>query len=173
MNRALWLSLCSGMLLAPGQVFSDTYRDTSTISAIRRIEEGLTAFKHDVGRFPSSTEGLAALRDDPGIGPAWRVPYGPAYRPLIDAWGEHLIYHHPPLYAPSEYDLYSKGINTRDDHGGVDDITSWSGIPRESYRRHPIPWTGLVLGFGFLLLLGALALGVAVGVHKVRGRSAT
>jgi len=171
MNRALELLLCGGILLTPGPAIADTYRDTSTLFVIRRIQEGLTAFEHDVGRLPSSTEGLAALREDPGIGPAWRGPYGSGRNAPTDAWGEPLVYHHPPLYAPAEYDLYSKGVNEVDDRGEGDDITNWSGIRHQFYPR-PMPWAALAIGLGFLVFLAALVLGATVAVRKLRGRSA-
>lgn len=56
--------------------------------------DGLRAFHRDLGRFPTSAEGLAALRSSNGD-PRWRGPYVAASLSDLDPWAEALVYDTP------------------------------------------------------------------------------
>lgn len=62
---------------------------------IEAFSRALGAFRLDVGRFPTSEEGLAALLARPGETTGWNGPYLDKKVPL-DPWG------HAYLYRPSE-----------------------------------------------------------------------
>lgn len=66
------------------------------------------------GKVPTTDEGLASVREGDGRAPR-----------TVDAWGETFIYHAPSLSSDRLFDLYSKGTNRVDDHGGGDDIVYW------------------------------------------------
>ncbi len=88
----------------------------------------LDQFRLDVGRYPTSNEGLQALMKNPGYN-AWKGPYLKK-ETFIDPWGRPYLYVSPGKYG--DYDLFSLGKDGV--VGGSDedkDITSWGGIGYE------------------------------------------
>lgn len=96
--------------------------------------ERLEKFKNDVGRYPTKSEGLTALREKPNDLSGWKGPYINKNIPM-DAWGKPFIYTIPSKYSKNEFDLYSFGANGLDDLGQKDDITSWTEVNYKYYRR--------------------------------------
>lgn len=99
-------------------------------SQIEVFSLALNSYRLDNDEFPSTAQGLAALRDQPTIGDAprnWRGPYLSRVLPL-DPWGRAYVYLSPGRSNPTSFDLYTLG---RDGRGGGDgedaDITSWGG----------------------------------------------
>ncbi len=77
------------------------------------------------GRYPTTEQGLEALRTEPTSDPApedWQGPYLKKDIPL-DPWGHPYVYICPGEHNPDTYDLYSRGPDGQD--GGGDDITNW------------------------------------------------
>lgn len=103
------------------------------ISAARaQIEIFATAldtYRLDNDYFPSTAQGLAALRAQPGGQPApinWRGPYLRKDPPL-DPWSKPYSYLSPGKVNPESYDLVSLGRDGQPGGTGEDaDITSWS-----------------------------------------------
>lgn len=89
---------------------------------IENLSLALETFELDNGRFPTTEEGLEALRVDPGNTRNWNGPYLKKEIPL-DPWGNPYIYVCPGSYG--DFDLKSYGPDGQD--GGGDDIVSWSG----------------------------------------------
>ena len=91
---------------------------------VEAITQALKNFDIQVGRFPTTEEGLAALIDKPNNVPAsasgW--PFLEKGVPL-DPWGKPYIYRCPPTQSKSDFDLLSGGPDGQE--GGGDDITSW------------------------------------------------
>jgi general secretion pathway protein G len=87
---------------------------------IKELEGALQLFSFDVGRFPTSGEGLDSLVRNPGNMDSWRGPYLSKDVPK-DPWGRPYGYRCPGMHA--DYDLYSVGADGVD--GGDDDICSW------------------------------------------------
>ncbi len=87
---------------------------------IKELEGALQLFSFDVGRFPTSGEGLDSLVRNPGNTDSWRGPYLSKDVPK-DPWGRPYGYRCPGMHA--DYDLYSVGADGVD--GGDDDICSW------------------------------------------------
>lgn len=76
----------------------------------------------DVGRFPSTSEGLNALWVDPGMS-GWAGPYLKKSLPK-DPWGNDYVYKCPGDH--DEYDVSSLGADGLPGGDGDDaDITSW------------------------------------------------
>ena len=86
------------------------------------ISLALDLFETDIGRYPTSEEGLAALRANPGSLPVWKGPY--LKKDPKDPWGKPYVYKSPGTHN-TDYDLYSCGPNTIDDNGSDDDIGNW------------------------------------------------
>ena len=97
-------------------------KQSAALAQIELIGQGLDHFRLDVGRYPTTQEGLNALATNPGI-EKWEGPYLKKALPN-DPWGKPYRYQCPGSHG--DYDLYSYG---RDDAPGGDgedkDISSW------------------------------------------------
>jgi general secretion pathway protein G len=99
-------------------------------SQIEIFTLALDAYRIDNDSYPTSDQGLAALRVRPTAGAAphnWRGPYLRKGVPL-DPWGRPYVYVAPGVENSTSYDLYTLGRDGKP--GGSDedaDITSWGG----------------------------------------------
>jgi general secretion pathway protein G len=95
---------------------------------IETLGIALDAYRLDTGKYPSTEDGLAALRIRPLSSAAptgWRGPY---LRKLLppDPWGRPYVYKAPGTRNPESYDLYTLGRDGVAGGEGEDaDITSW------------------------------------------------
>jgi len=87
---------------------------------IKELEGALQLFLFDLGRYPTSAEGLDALVHNPGNLDAWSGPYLEKDVPK-DPWGRAYTYRCPGMHG--DYDLLSFGPDGTE--GGDDDICSW------------------------------------------------
>jgi general secretion pathway protein G len=76
---------------------------------IENIGAALDLFRLDIGRYPTTQEGLAALAAPPGGLDQWRGPYVKGGVPL-DPWGRPYQYRMPGTNGRS-YDLISLGAD--------------------------------------------------------------
>lgn len=74
---------------------------------IDAFSKALDAYRLDVGTFPTTGEGLGALRAQPGSAQGWRGPYLGKAIPA-DPWGKPYVYRSPGT-AGGDYDLISYG----------------------------------------------------------------
>ncbi len=87
------------------------------------LATALKLYELDNGHFPSTSQGLTALRVKPSTSPEarnWNGPY--IEKDPIDPWGNTYVYVSPGKRGP-DYDLYSKG---KDLESQDDDITNWN-----------------------------------------------
>ena|ERR1700756_4434424 len=77
--------------------------------SIERIASVLDIYKLDVGVYPTTEQGLAALIARPTGITRWNGPYLKGENVPQDPWGRPFIYHNPSQRAGHEYDLYSLG----------------------------------------------------------------
>ncbi len=84
------------------------------------IALGLDMFEMDNGRYPSTDEGLAALRANPGSLTNWKGPY--LKKEPKDPWGKAYLYKSTSSHG-NDYDLYSAGPNGIESDN--DDIGNW------------------------------------------------
>lgn len=90
---------------------------------INALEQALDQFRLDLGRYPTTEEGLNALMVDPAREPGWSGPYLKK-TPPADPWGRAYNYRAPGEH--SEMDLYSYGKDGRAGGSGDDsDIANW------------------------------------------------
>lgn len=105
-------------------------KSTAARAQLEIFALALDAYRIDVGRYPSTEEGLAALRVAPlneRSATLWRGPYLRQAVPL-DPWGAPWVYRSPAQQGPDAYELFSLGRDQRPDGSGEDaDITSWGG----------------------------------------------
>lgn len=84
------------------------------------IALALDMFEMDIGRYPTTEEGLAALRSNPTSLQNWKGPY--LKKDPKDPWGKPYIYKFPGTHN-NDYDLYSAGPNGVE--ADSDDIGNW------------------------------------------------
>ena len=91
---------------------------------IDALDKALDQFRLDVGRYPTSEEGLQALVAQPsGTENAWSGPYLKKGVPM-DPWGRAYLYVSPGQHG--DFDLLSYGKDVRQGGTGEDaDITNW------------------------------------------------
>jgi general secretion pathway protein G len=87
---------------------------------IAELEQTLEAFMFDLGRYPTSAEGLDALVHNPTSGDSWAGPYLKKALPM-DPWGKPYQYRCPGQHG--DFDIYSVGPDGAD--GNEDDVCSW------------------------------------------------
>ncbi|MEW6299499.1 MAG: type II secretion system major pseudopilin GspG [Thermodesulfobacteriota bacterium] len=92
---------------------------------IEMLGTALDTFRLDVGRYPTTQEGLEALRQRPSGVERWDGPYLKKEVPR-DPWGNPYVYRSPGEQEP--YELFSYGADGVAG-GGEDgtDIKSWEG----------------------------------------------
>lgn len=98
--------------------FSQLGKSEVTIAKaqIEAFDKSLDAYRLDVGRYPSSEEGLAALMTAPASAAAkWNGPYLKKAIPL-DPWGHPYLYRSPGSKA--EYEVISTGKDGEPGGGG-------------------------------------------------------
>jgi general secretion pathway protein G len=102
-------------------------------SQIQILSLALDAYRLDNEAFPTTEQGLEALRSVPLADPPpnWKGPYLRQMVPL-DPWGRAYVYVAPGLSNPNAYDLYTLGKDGKTGGDGEDaDITSWNGPVRQ------------------------------------------
>jgi general secretion pathway protein G len=112
-------------LVGPNLIRQQGKAETKTVAAqIEMLGTALDTFRLDMGRYPTTQEGLQALTQRPQGGDRWDGPYLKKGIP-VDAWGRNFFYRSPGEGGRS-YDIYSLGADGAP--GGDDnnrDITSW------------------------------------------------
>ena len=73
---------------------ADRARETKTRADIASFQSALTMYKADVGDFPATEQGLAALHARPAGVAGWAGPYIRQDVPK-DAWGRDYVYKYP------------------------------------------------------------------------------
>jgi general secretion pathway protein G len=90
---------------------------------IELLGTALDTFRLDVGRYPSTQEGLEALRTKPGGLERWDGPYLKKELPQ-DPWGKAYSYKSPSEHGP--FEILSYGADgASGGEGDNRDITSW------------------------------------------------
>ena len=85
------------------------------------IPLALDLFELDTGSYPTSEQGLGALRTAPAGVENWRGPY--LKQTPVDPWGEDYRYTQPGAHNPQDYDLYSVGPDGAENT--ADDVGNW------------------------------------------------
>lgn len=108
-------------------------RKNSAKSQLQTMALALDSYRLDNDTYPSSEQGLEALRTIPLTGEApknWKGPYLRQEVP-VDPWGRPFVYVSPGIANPDSYDLYTLGKDGKIGGDKEDaDITSWNGAVR-------------------------------------------
>jgi len=93
---------------------------------IANFSAALDAYRLDVGSYPSTDEGLKALRIQPEGMEAWKGPYLQQQVPP-DPWSGEYIYRCPG--DRGDFDIISLGADRQEGGEGEDkDVVSWKGL---------------------------------------------
>lgn len=118
-------------LVAP-KVFNKLGK-ANTNAAYAQIEllgTALDSFRLDVGRYPTTSEGLEALIKPVSGDEGWHGPYLKKSEIPLDPWRNPYHYECPGNHG--DYDLYSYGKDNAEGGEGEDsDLVSWKGLGKE------------------------------------------
>ncbi len=90
---------------------------------IQQLEAALMSYQTDMGRLPTTEEGLRALVENTDGSDLWAGPYLNKKQIPRDPWQKDYVYVCPGTHG-NEFDLYSKGPDGQD--GTADDLTNWN-----------------------------------------------
>ena len=91
---------------------------------IEDFSTALDAFRLDMGRYPTTSEGLQALVVQPSNANRWNGPYLRKNTLPKDPWGNNYQYRAPGQHGA--FDLFSLGAdNTDGGEGENQDVASW------------------------------------------------
>ncbi len=91
---------------------------------IEDLSASLDMYKLDVGKYPTTEQGLVALVEKPAISKRWNGPYLRKVKVPQDPWVTDYHYASPGQHG--KFDLYSYGADNKEGGEGEDqDINSW------------------------------------------------
>jgi len=103
----------------------DAARVTKAHADIQSFMTALAAYKLDTGLFPTSDQGLRALREKPNDVAQWAGPYIQQDVPK-DPWSRDYVYKFPGEHDPSEPEIVCYGADGQPGGDGINaDIVSW------------------------------------------------
>lgn len=95
---------------------------------IALLETALDTYRLDVGSYPTTEQGLEALRQKPSGVDRWDGPYVRKELPS-DPWGNPYVYESPSEHG--DYAIVSHGADGKAGGEGLDaDIVSWKDIKK-------------------------------------------
>lgn len=104
----------------------DKSKQKAAKTQIALFETSLDMYRLDIGKYPTTEQGLKALRSKPDDVENWEGPYIPKDIPL-DPWGHEYLYKSPG--DNGDYDIVCMGADGNIGGDGIDkDIVSWQDI---------------------------------------------
>jgi general secretion pathway protein G len=120
----LILGLLAGLVGPRVMKYLGGAKSDSARLQIEDLKTTLDMYKLEVGRYPSTDEGLKALVEAPPDANNWNGPYLKKKQVPNDPWGSE--YHYKAPGENGEFDLYSYGADNSDGGEGENkDIVSW------------------------------------------------
>jgi general secretion pathway protein G len=117
---ALFAALVAPSMFQQG----DKARVVAARVQINNFEQALTQYKLSTGMFPTTEQGLEALRTKPANLNQWEGPYLKKEIPK-DPWGHDYLYKYPGEHG-DEPDIISYGLDGQPGGDGLNtDIVSW------------------------------------------------
>ena len=108
------------------KIFGQSQEAVARIFVRDSLKTPLVRYRIDIGDYPATSEGLAALLTAPNnAADKWHGPYMDVSggKLPVDPWGQPYEYRYPGVKNPGGYDLYSKGPDKTADT--ADDIGNW------------------------------------------------
>jgi general secretion pathway protein G len=88
--------------------------------SVERLGGILDLYRLDVGVYPTTEQGLAALNTDPAGVAGWNGPYMKDSNGVRDPWGRPFSYRNPSQRPGVSFDIVSLGADGRPGGGGED-----------------------------------------------------
>ena len=103
------LGLLAGLVGPQVMKFLGSSKTKTAGLQVESIAVALDMYRLEVGRYPSTAEGLEALVTNPGNAPNWNGPYLKKAEVPKDPWGNAYEYRAPGQDAP--YEVWSLGAD--------------------------------------------------------------
>ena len=118
------IALFAGLVAMPMLKHADTAKVTAAHAQITAFMNAAGVYKLDTGVYPTSEQGLKALREKPQDVNQWAGPYLQMEVPK-DPWGHEYIYKYPGEHGDMP-DIVSLGADGQPGGEGLNaDIVSW------------------------------------------------
>jgi general secretion pathway protein G len=118
------IALFAALVLPRMMGQADKARKTAARAQINAFMTALGSYKLDTGGYPTTEQGLQALRNKPENVNGWQGPYTDKEIDN-DPWGHPYLYHFPGEHG-DEPDLISYGADGQPGGDGINgDIVSW------------------------------------------------
>jgi general secretion pathway protein G len=118
------LGLLAGLVGPQVLRYLGSAKSDTAMLQIAELGAGLDLYHLEVGRYPTTEEGLKALVEQPAGVAGWNGPYLKKKRIPVDPWGNE--YHYRSPGEQGMYDLYSLGgDNLEGGESDNADIVSW------------------------------------------------
>jgi general secretion pathway protein G len=93
-------------------------RSDTTRLQIDQLTMALDLYRVDVGRLPTTEEGLRSLLEPPAEAKGWRGPYLRKSEAIVDPWGRPFVFRRPGQSGP--YEVVSYGADGQPGGTGED-----------------------------------------------------
>ena len=118
------IGILAGIVVTSMSGRSEEARKAAAKSQITNFETALDLYEADNGVYPTTAQGLSALREEPSPKPRnWKGPYLKKDLPM-DPWGKPYQYKAPGSHHPQGCDIWTMGPDGLD--GTEDDIGNWN-----------------------------------------------
>jgi general secretion pathway protein G len=118
------LGLLAGLVGPQVMNFLGSSKSKTAKLQIEDLSSTLDLYRLELGRYPTESEGLKALVENPGNMPGWNGPYLKKKEVPKDPWGFDYQYRFPGEHG--SYDIWSLGADNREGGEGESaDIKSW------------------------------------------------
>jgi len=117
------LGILAGVVAVNVKGTTGRAKERATRTQITNLESAMETFEINMGRYPTTDEGLKALVENPDGSPDWTGPYVKSKTVPKDSWNHDFVYN-PDGERGLYYDLYSLGPDNQE--GTDDDIGNWS-----------------------------------------------
>ena len=118
------LGLLAGLVGPQVMKFLSGSKTKAASLQVERLSGALDLYRLEVGRYPTTAEGLQALVEKPANAPNWNGPYLQKKQVPKDPWGFDFEYRSPGEHGA--YDLSSLGAdNAVGGDGENQDLSSW------------------------------------------------
>ncbi|MGH8478386.1 MAG: type II secretion system major pseudopilin GspG [Gammaproteobacteria bacterium] len=118
------LGLLGGIVGPRVMKYLSSAKSDSARLQIQDFAGTLDLYKLEIGRYPTTDEGLKALVEQPSDAEGWSGPYLKKKQLPKDPWGNEYSYRFPGQHG--EFDLYSLGADNAEGGDGENkDVVSW------------------------------------------------
>ncbi len=114
------IAALAGMVLPRILPVSTEAKKNISRGDIANVTVALKLFRLHNDRYPSTQEGLQALRGKPASAGNWNGPY--LEKKAVDPWKRAYQYRYPGTHNADSFDLWSNGP---DEESNEDDVTNW------------------------------------------------